>query len=130
MREAINGLVRRYDAPLTAEARHIDRELRIYYRDVYDHVVRVIDFIKTYRDLLTGSLDIYLSAVANQTNEVMKILTLWGAIAMPLLVLTSFYGMNVELPFQRNPHALLVLGLVMVASSIAIIIYIRRKYWL
>ncbi|HUZ46000.1 MAG TPA: magnesium transporter CorA family protein [Terriglobia bacterium] len=129
MREAVNGLVRRYDAPLTAEGRHIDRELRIYYRDVYDHVVRVIDFIETYRDLLTGSLDIYLSAVANRTNEVMKILTLWGTIAMPLLVLTSFYGMNVELPFQRNPHALAALGGIMAASTVAIFIYIRRKHW-
>ncbi len=129
MREALNGLIRRYDAPVTAEGRRSDRELRIYYRDVYDHVVRVIDFIETYRDLLTGALDIYLSAVANRTNEVMKILTLWGTIAMPLLVLTSFYGMNVELPFQKNPHALLALSSIMAASTVAIFIYIRRKHW-
>ena len=130
MREAINGLVRHYDLPLAAEGRHIDRELRIYYRDVYDHVIRVIDFIETYRDLLTGSLDIYLSAVANRTNEVVKVLTLWGTIAMPLIVLTSFYGMNVELPFQRSPHALMALVLIMAVSTVAIFIYIRRKYWL
>jgi len=66
MREAVNGLVRRYDTSAQS-ARPEDRELRIFYRDVYDHVVRVIDFVETYRDLLTGSLDIYLSAVANRT---------------------------------------------------------------
>ncbi|MEJ2008632.1 MAG: magnesium transporter CorA family protein [Acidobacteriota bacterium] len=130
MREAVNGLIRRYDIPHTAGRQAVDRELRIYYRDVYEHVVRVIDFIETYRDLLTGSLDIYLSAVANRTNEVMKILTLWGTIAMPLLVLTSFYGMNIRLPLEKDPYALIPIGLVMVASTIIVFIYIRRKHWL
>jgi magnesium transporter len=128
MREAVNGLVRRYDAP-SAVARQADRELRIYYRDVYDHVVRVIDFIETYRDLLTGSLDIYLSAVANRTNEVMKILTIWGTIALPLLILTSFYGMNVDLPLQKHPHVIAILGLLMAASVLVIYYYFQRKHW-
>ena len=128
MREAVNGLIRRYDAPPSA-SRQGDRELRIYYRDVYDHVVRVIDFIETYRDLLTGSLDIYLSAVANRTNEVMKILTIWGTIALPLLILTSFYGMNVDLPFQKHPHVLGIIGLAMLASVVVVYFYFRRKRW-
>lgn len=130
MREAVNGLIRRYDIPHPAERHAIDRELRIYYRDVYEHIVRVIDFIETYRDLLTGSLDIYLSAVANRTNEVMKILTLWGTIAMPLLVLTSFYGMNIRLPLEKDPYALIPIGLIMVASTITVFIYLRRKHWM
>jgi magnesium transporter len=130
MREAVNCLIRRYDISQSAERRTIDRDLRFYYRDVYEHVVRVIDFIETYRDLLTGSLDIYLSAVANRTNEVMKILTLWGTIAMPLLVLTSFYGMNIRLPLEKEPYALIPIGLIMVASTIVVIIYIRRKHWM
>ena len=128
MREAVNGLIRRYDVPSSA-ARRADRELRIYYRDVYDHIVRLIDFLETYRDLLTGSLDIYLSAVANRTNEVMKILTIWGTIALPLLILTSFYGMNVDLPLQKHPHVLAVLGLLMAASVLAVYYYFRRKHW-
>lgn len=130
MREAVNSLIRRYDIPHSAGRQAVDRELRIYYRDVYEHVVRVIDFIETYRDLLTGSLDIYLSAVANRTNEVMKILTLWGTIAMPLLVLTSFYGMNIRLPLQNHPYALIPIGLIMVASTIIVFIYMRRKHWM
>lgn len=130
MREVTNGLVRRYDAPRPGERGDVDRDLRFYYRDVYDHVVRVIDFIETYRDLLTGSMDIYLSAVANRTNEVMKILTLWGTIALPLLVLTSFYGMNIPLPFEHSRYALIPIGLIMVVSTIIIFIYFRRKHWL
>ena len=128
MREAVNALIRRYDSPGTTTHPR-DRELRIYYRDVYDHVVRVIDFVETYRDLLTGSLDIYLSAVANRTNEVMKILTIWGTIALPLLILTSFYGMNVHLPLQESPYVLALLALLMVVSALLIYLYFRRKHW-
>jgi magnesium transporter len=130
MREVVNALIRRYDVPHTGERGVVDQDLRFYYRDVYEHVVRVIDFIETYRDLVTGSLDIYLSAVANRTNEVMKILTLWGTIAMPLLVLTSFYGMNISLPLEKDPYALIPVGLLMVASTIIVVIYIRRKHWM
>ena len=128
MREAVNGLVRKYDAP-PAATRLADRELRIYYRDVYDHIVRVIDFVETYRDLLTGALDIYLSAVANRTNEVMKVLTIWGTIALPLLILTSFYGMNVKLPWQDRAEVLPLLGMVMVGLALVIYYYFRRKHW-
>jgi magnesium transporter len=129
MREAVNGLVRRYDAAGTSRPQKLNRELRIYYRDVYDHIVRVIDFVETYRDLLTGSLDIYLSAVANRTNDVMKILTLWGTVALPLLILTSFYGMNVKLPLQEHPHVMAMLGALMLASSLAVLLYFKRKRW-
>ena len=52
--------------------------------------------IETYRDLLSGSLDIYLSAVANRTNEVMKVLTIWGTVALPLVIITGFFGMNLR----------------------------------
>ena len=128
MREAVNALIRRYEA-VGASPRPLDRELRIYYRDVYDHVVRVLDFVETYRDLVTGSLDIYLSAVAHRTNEVMKILTIYGTVALPFLVFTGFYGMNIPLPFQESQLAPLLLVLVMVVSALGIYAYFRRKRW-
>jgi magnesium transporter len=128
MREAVNALIRRYDSSAsTAHPR--DRDLRIYYRDVYDHVVRVLDFVETYRDLLTGSLDIYLSAVANRTNDVMKILTIYGTVALPFLVFTGFYGMNIPLPWQENPYMPLLLLFLMVACALGIYSYFRRKHW-
>jgi len=128
MREAVNALVRRYDSS-ASPTRESDRELRLYYRDVYDHVVRVLDFVETYRDLLTGSLDIYLSAVANRTNEVMKILTIWGTIALPFLIITGVYGMNVDLPFQQSPYVLLFIGLLIGVSALVIFLFFRRKHW-
>ena len=128
MREAVNGLIRRYDSS-NAATRPRERELRIYYRDVYDHVVRIIDFVETYRDLLTGSLDIYLSAVANRTNEVMKILTIYGTVALPFLVFSGFYGMNIPLPLQESRYMPFLLALIMVVCALGIYAFFRRKHW-
>ncbi len=100
-----------------------------YYRDVYEHVVRTIDLTESYRDLLTGTLDIYLSAVANRTNEVMKVLTIYGTIAIPLLVITGFYGMNVLLPWQHSPHAVWLLTGIMGLAAGVVLWYFRRKGW-
>ena len=119
MREVLNHLLR--NAP---------RDRSVYLRDVYDHVVRVLDFIETYRDLVSGALDIYLSSIANRTNEIVKVLTIYGTIALPLIVITGFYGMNISLPLQQTPHGLaLVLG-IMAASTIVIVLLFRRKGWM
>ena len=119
MREVLNHLLR--DAP---------RDRRVYMRDVYDHLVRILDFIETYRDLVSGTLDIYLSSVANRTNDIVKVLTIYGTIALPLIVITGFYGMNLELPLQHSPYGLLsVLGM-MAVSVLAVMWYFRRRDWL
>ena len=67
---------------------------RDYFRDVYDHMIRVSDLIDSYRDLLTGALDVYLSTVSNRLNEVMKRLTIVSTIFLPLAFLTGFFGQN------------------------------------
>src|SRR5712675_2037000 len=107
MRELVNAVLRR-------EKGIVGDDLDHYFRDVYDHLVRTLDLIETNRDLLTGSLDIYLSAVANRTNEVMKVLTVWGTVALPLVVITGFFGMNLPLPWQHNPWGAVYASLLMV----------------
>ncbi|MGH9649815.1 MAG: magnesium transporter CorA family protein, partial [Terriglobales bacterium] len=97
MREVVNALMRR-------EHGLLGDDLDPYFRDVYDHLVRIVDLVETYRDLLTGSLDIYLSAVANRTNQVMKVLTIYGTIALPFLIITGFFGMNLHLPWSQDPR--------------------------
>ena len=119
MREVVNHLLR--IAPT-------DRF--VYLRDVYDHLVRIIDFIETYRDLVSGSLDIYLSSVANRTNEIVKVLTIYGTVALPLIVITGFYGMNLDLPLQKSIHGLVIVIAMMVASTVSIFYYFWRKGWL
>lgn len=83
----------------------IDADHQLYIRDTYDHVVRLLDSVETQRDLLNNTLDIYLSSVANRTNEVVKVLTVLGTIALPALAISSIYGMNLKgLPFRTRPR--------------------------
>ena len=74
----------------------IDADHQPFVRDVYDHLVRLLDAVETQRDLVNNALDIYLSSVANRTNEVMKVLTVLGTIALPAIAISGIYGMNVR----------------------------------
>jgi magnesium transporter len=122
MREVVNALVRR-------EKGLLGDDLDPYFRDVYDHLIRTVDLIETYRDLLSGSLDIYLSAVANRTNEVMKVLTIWGTVALPLVIITGFFGMNLKLPWANSAHGTLFALALMAVSTAAILVYFKMKRW-
>ena len=122
MREVVNGIIRR-------EHGIMGDDLDPYFRDVYDHLVRTADLVETYRDLLTGSLDIYLSAVANRTNEVMKVLTIYGTVALPLVIITGFFGMNLKLPWMESPYGALYAIALMVLSTLGVLYYFKRKHW-
>lgn len=87
MRELVNGLFRE-DTEL------ISNGTIIYFKDVYDHIIQVIDTIESYRDVISGMFDIYMSSVSNKTNEVMKVLTIFASIFIPLTFVAGIYGMN------------------------------------
>lgn len=124
LREAISFL-ERGDSPLLHDA------TRLYFRDVYDHTVQVIDTVETYRDLLSGMLDLYLSSISNRTNEVMKFLTVIGTIFMPLTFLVGVYGMNFKhFPELEWKNGYFVLWGVMVAMALLMVAYFRKKRWL
>lgn len=122
MREVVNSLIRR-------EKGLVGDDLDPYFRDIYDHIIRTVDLIESYRDLLSGALDIYLSAVANRTNEVMKVLTIWGTVALPLVIITGFFGMNLPLPWANNPHGTDYAVGLMAISTIAVLVYFKMKHW-
>lgn len=86
-RDAINSLIRD-DSELISE------HVRIYLRDCYDHAVQVMDMVETYRELTSGLMDVYLSAVSNRMNEIMKLLTVISSIFIPLTFIAGIYGMN------------------------------------
>jgi magnesium transporter len=124
LREAVSFL-ERGDSHLLSPA------TRLYFRDVYDHTVQVIDTVETYRDLLSGMLDLYLSSISNRTNEIMKFLTVIGTIFMPLTFLVGVYGMNFKhMPELEWHNGYFMLWGLMIGLSIAMIIYFRRKRWL
>src|SRR3954462_2984052 len=92
----------------------IQRDMWPFLRDVYDHLARDLDMVEMQRDLLTGAMDIYLSSVANRTNEVMKVLTILGTIALPVVVISGFFGMNTKgLPFVDSPYGTIIASVLM-----------------
>jgi magnesium transporter len=109
----------------------IQADLIPFLRDVYDHVARNLDLVETQRDLLTGTMDVYLSSVANRTNEVMKVLTVLGTIALPALVVSGFYGMNTkDLPFADSPHATAIVASMIVSTTVLLLVILRRFRWI
>lgn len=103
----------------------------IYIKDVYDHTIQIIDSIESYRDIIAGMLDIYLSSLSNKMNSVMKVLTIISTIFMPLTFIVGVYGMNFqympELHWRSGYH--LVLGACALISGL-MIFYFKRKKWL
>jgi magnesium transporter len=109
----------------------IPDELYPFFRDVYDHVLRLLDSVETLRDLLNNTLDVYLSSVANRTNQVMKVLTVLSTIALPGLVITSFYGMNVKgLPFIDAQYGAYYVIAAVVVSTVLMLLVMRKARWL
>lgn len=126
-REVLNKLARD-DYPV------IDAKDRVYFRDVYDHVVRLYDLNESLRDLIGGALDTYLSVTSNKINEIMKVLTAVTTLFMPISFLAGFFGMNffgpVNDPGWANP---LVLGgtlMIMVSAPLIMLGWLRRYGWI
>ena len=124
LREATNNLSRS-DCPFLHEP------TKIFFRDVYDHVVQTVDTIETFREMLSASLEIYLSSVSYRLNAVMRVLTVITTIFMPLSFIASIYGMNFEhMPELKSewgyPIVLGVMGLV----AAGMLIGFRRRKWL
>ena len=124
LREVINGLER-------GESSLIKESTRIYLRDVYDHTIQTIDTIETYRDMVSGMLDIYLSSVSNRLNSVMKVLTIIATIFMPLTFLAGVYGMNFRfMPELEWRWGYPFIWLVMVGIGVFMFLYFKKKRWL
>jgi len=124
LREVISRL-ERWESPL------IDKSMAIYLRDVYDHTIQVIDAIETFRDMLSGMLDIYLSSISNRMNEIMKVLTMIATIFIPLTLIAGIYGMNFKyMPELESPWSYPMIYLVMLVIGVIMVIYFRRKRWL
>ena len=117
---------------LTKNEYSLINEHTIYYlRDVYDHIVQMIDIIETYRDILSGMLDIYVSSIGNKTNEVMKVLTIFSTIFIPLTFLTGIYGMNfINMPELNWKYSYITFWIISLGILIITIQFFRKKKWL
>jgi len=106
------------------------REMRNYFRDVQDHMVNALDTLDTYREILTGLMEVHATLVSNQLNEVIKVLTVIFTITLPLTVITSAFGMNVLFPGFNAPEGLYLALALMFLPTAALVLWIRRKGWL
>jgi len=113
------------------ESALIDKSTNIYLRDIYGHTIQVMDTVETLRDVISGTLDVYLSSVSNRMNEIMKVLTIIATIFIPLTFVVGIYGMN----FQYMPelkwvwsYPVVLLGMLII--GIIMVFYFRRKKWM
>ena len=121
MREEL-GALERSESPL------IQPETRVFLRDLYDHAIQVIDMVETFRDLLSGMHDTYLSSVNNRMNEVMKVLTVIATIFIPLIFIAGVYGMNFEhMPELTWRWSYYAIWAIMLTLGIGMILYFKHK---
>jgi magnesium transporter len=122
-REVVSGLER-------GESDLILDSTQLFFRDVYDHTIQVMDTIETFRDMLSGMLDLYLSSISNRMNEVMKVLTIIATIFIPVTFITGVYGMNFEhMPELKWAWGYLYVWVAMVAVGVSMLFYFKRKKW-
>lgn len=127
-REVLNKLAR-------DEFKVVDAHERVYFRDIYDHLVRLYDLTESIRDLVSGALDTYLSVINNRMNDIMKTLTVITTLFMPISFIASFFGMNFFQPvanlatWTRYGSFLLTL-LVLISIPSGMFLWIRRRGWM
>ena len=124
LREVVRNL-------LKDEFELIDEKTIPFLRDAYDHTIQVVDTIETFREILSGMLDMYLSSIRNRMNSVMKVLTIIATIFMPLTFIAGIYGMNFEnMPELHWSMGYPVVLVIMFMVGLTMVFYFKRKAWL
>lgn len=124
LREVVGAIVR-------SESELLGERTKVFWRDLYDHTVQVIDMVETSRDSLASLHDTYLSSLSNRMNEVMKVLTVISTIFIPLTFLAGVYGMNFEhMPELKWKEGYYAVWAVMVAIGVLLIVYFRKRRWI
>ncbi len=123
LREVVSFLTRS-ETPLVKEP------VDLYIRDLYDHVIQVMDTTETLRDILSSMLDIYLSSVSNKMNEIMKVLTIISTVFIPLTFIVGVYGMNLtNMPELNWPWTYPVVWVIMISIATLMLIFFKKKKW-
>jgi len=124
LREMVYRL-ERGDSPLIRDS------TRIYFRDIYDHTIQVMDTIETLRDMLSGMLDVYLSSISNRMNEVMKVLTIIATLFIPATFIAGIYGMNFRwMPELEWRFGYPMVWIIVITVMLLMLVYFRVRKWL
>lgn len=120
------------------ESGFISKPTKVFLRDCYDHTVQIMDLIESYRDVTGGMMELYLSAVSQRTNEIMRVLTVMSSIFIPLTFIAGVYGMNFDTDGGQNPwnmpelhwrYGYLACIALMLAVALGMLLYFKRKRW-
>lgn len=124
MREVINRFEK-------LEPPYMDKETKLFIRDLYDHTVQVIENVNVFKDEVSGLLDLHMSSVSNRMNNVMKVLTIVSTIFIPLTFIVGIYGMNFDhMPELKYKYGYLITLIAMSILTLLMIYYFKRKKWL
>jgi magnesium transporter len=105
-------------------------DLTVYFGDTVDHLDKIWDALDEYKEIIEGLNDTHDSLASNNTNEVMRILTIIATIFMPITLIASLWGMNIPLPFARSGNALLYIILIMIGIISGMLYFFRRRHWI
>jgi len=131
LRRTISPLRELLAAIQRSESPLLNEKTRRYFGDIYDHAIRIIEAIESYRDLIAGMLDIYLSSVSNKMNETMKVLTVFASIFIPLTFIAGVYGMNFEyMPELKWRWGYPALWVIFIGVSVFLLRFFKKKKWL
>ena len=109
----------------------ISDNTQVYFKDIYDHVLRISETNELQRDMVYGLLDMYRTQMSNHMNEIMKVLTVFASIFIPLTFLAGIYGMNFEhMPELKWRYAYPALWVVFIVVSVGLLYFFRKKKWL
>lgn len=119
-REIFNVLTNRPSALLS-------RDVQLYYRDIYDHILRINDSLETYRDLLSSTMESYLSQVSNRLGVVTKGLTVVATLSVPFVVVSGMWGMNLQIPLATHPYGFEIMLVLQLGLGIGLVWLLRRR---
>ena len=109
----------------------VQKETKMFIRDVHNHTIQLIETVENYRDMTMGLMDLYMTSISNKMNNVMKVLTIIATIFIPLTFIAGVYGMNFEnMPELKYKYSYFILWGVMVSLFVVMILTFRRKKWL
>ena len=124
-------------ALLHDESGLVTRETKVFLRDCYDHTVQIMDLVESYREVSSGLMELYLSAVGIRTNEIMRVLTVMSSIFIPLTFIAGVYGMNFDpkagplsMPELNWPYGYVACLALMAAVAAGLVLFFKRKQWL
>ena len=104
--------------------------LEVYFGDLVDHIEKIWETLENYKELVEGVHDAHQSLLSNKINNIMRVLTIFSVIILPLALISGIYGMNVALPSERSPFAFIIIVVAMFIISICMLIYFKYKNWI